>query len=201
MSDATEIIKHRYNRTSMFYDLMDKMIPEPLRKRVLGLAKGEVLEVGVGTGSNLAYYPSSCHVTGIDFSPGMLTKARKKLEKTGLNNVKLLEMDVEDLQFSDNSFDTVITTCVFCSVPDPIKGLREVRRVCKSGGQIILLEHVKSGKPLGGWLMELLNPVAVRLIGANINRDTLKNVSLAGMNISSVENITPQIIRLIKVEV
>jgi len=92
------------------------------------LAQGEVLEIGIDTGVNLEFYPEDVSVTGIDFSPKMLEKARKKADKL-TQNINILEMDVERLDFADDSFDTVVATCVFCSVPNPIQGLKEVRRV------------------------------------------------------------------------
>lgn len=126
----TEIIRRRYNRTALFYDWMDKMISPRLRRQAIELAEGKVLEVGVGTGQNLPFYQGDCEVTGIDFSPGMLRKAQARLRLAKVP-VKLLEMDAQAMSFADETFDTVVATCVFCSVPDPVQGLREIKRVCK----------------------------------------------------------------------
>ena len=128
---------------------MDKLTPKKLRKEFIQLAQGEVLEIGIGTGVNLEFYPEDVSVTGIDFSPKMLEKARKKADKL-TQNINILEMDVERLDFADDSFDTVVATCVFCSVPNPIQGLKEVRRVTKPSGKIILLEHMRSGNEFIG---------------------------------------------------
>ncbi len=180
--DVTDTIKRRYNRTALFYDLMDRMIPDRLRERAFSHAYGKVLEVGVGTGANLPFYPPGCEVTGIDFSPGMLAKARQKLHMATVP-VTLVEMDAQRMDFADGIFDTVVATCVFCSVPDPVKGLQEVRRVCKPEGRVILLEHVRSENTVLGKIMDILNPVAVYVIGSNINRRTVKNIELAGIQI------------------
>lgn len=194
--NQTERIRKIYNRTAKFYDLMDRMIKTESRIKVLQLAKGRVLEVGVGTGQNLPLYPPGCEVIGIDFSPEMLKRAYPRAEKAPVP-VRLMEMDAQELQFPDNTFDTVLATCVFCSVPDPIKGLREIKRVCKPDGQIILLEHVRSDNPLIGLIMDVLNPIVVSLIGPNINRRTVENAKRAGLNINSVENAQGKIVKLI----
>lgn len=192
---TTEIIRKRYNRTSLFYDWMDWMITDEVRKRVVGMARGKVLEVGVGTGKNLKFYPPDCEVTGIDFSPGMLRKARERARD--LPNVTLSEMDVQDIQFPDNSFDTIIATCVFCSVPDPVKGFRELRRVCKPDGRLVFLEHVRSGNKFVGLLMDAFNPVFVKLIGANINRETLENMKKAELQLEKVDTVGMEILKLV----
>ena len=196
MGKSTEVIRQRYNRTAIFYDAMDWMVPVRLRKQAVELAKGDVLEVGAGTGSNLPYYLPGCRVTGIDFSPGMLAKARQKAVQARVP-VTLLEMDAEHMAFPDNIFDTVIATCVFCSVPNPVQGLQEIRRVCKPDGQIILLEHVRSENPLFGALMDILNPISLHIIGSNINRRTIQNVMEAGIHINRVENFSGKIVKLI----
>ncbi|HWR56980.1 MAG TPA: class I SAM-dependent methyltransferase [Negativicutes bacterium] len=195
----TDIIRNRYNRTALFYDWMDKMIPVKLRQRAIEQANGQVLEVGVGTGANLGYYLPGCEVTGIDFSPGMLNKARRKIFRAKVP-VTLLEMDAEHMDFPDNTFDTVVATCVFCSIPDPVQGFREVKRVCKNGGRIILLEHMRSENPVLGWLMDVFNPLALYLIGSNINRQTVENVRRADITIFSVEEFSGKIIKLILAE-
>ncbi len=192
----TETIRRRYNRTALFYDWMDKMIPIKLRRKAVEQATGKVLEVGVGTGANLEFYLPGCQVTGIDFSPGMLQKAKQKLTKAKVP-ITLVEMDAQDMAFPDNSFDTVIATCVFCSVPDPVQSLKEVKRVCRPGGRIILLEHVRSKNPVLGWLMDVLNPLALHVIGSNINRETVKNVNEAGIDTYSMEEYSGKIIKLI----
>ena len=194
--DVTDTIKRRYNRTALFYDLMDRMIPDRLRERAFSHAYGKVLEVGVGTGANLPFYPPGCEVTGIDFSPGMLAKARQKLHMAKVP-VTLVEMDAQRMDFADGIFDTVVATCVFCSVPDPVKGLQEVRRVCKPEGRVILLEHVRSENTVLGKIMDILNPVALYVIGSNINRRTVKNIELAGIQIKRTQNVMGKIVKLI----
>jgi len=107
-------------------------------------------------------------------------------------------MDAQALAIADASFDVVVTTCVFCSVPDPVLGLREVRRVLRPGGRILLLEHVRSRLPLLGRCMDWLNPISVRLQGANINRDTVGNVQRAGLHIGQVDNLLLDIFKLVE---
>lgn len=161
----------------------------PWRQRLWSLVKGpKVLEVGVGTGKNLPYYPPGIEIIAIDLTPGMLARARKRAQKIGLD-LDLRLGDVQDLEFPDESFDAVVATFVFCSVPDPVLGLKEVRRVLKPGGQVLLLEHVRSERPVLGRLMDLLNPLVVRLMGPNINRRTVDNVQRAGLKVERVESL------------
>src|SRR5690625_1348786 len=131
MTKQTDKIKNRYNRISNVYNMMDHMIRPVWRKEMLRNVEGNILEVGVGTGANFDYYPINTHVTGIDFSPQMLEKAKEKLPSSKAH-ITLKEMDIENLGFSDNTFDVVISSCVFCSVPNPVAGFRsEERRVGK----------------------------------------------------------------------
>ncbi|MFW6275780.1 MAG: class I SAM-dependent methyltransferase, partial [bacterium] len=169
----TNKIKKRYNRVARFYDILDKpmeMAASKWREKLLSGVKGKVLEVGIGTGKNIPYYPDNVELTGIDFSPKMVEIARKKAKNK--SNIEILEMDAENMDFNDNSFDTVVTSCVFCSVPNPVEGLKEIRRVCKNGGNILMLEHVRSEKKAVGELMDVFNFIPLHLCGANINRRT-----------------------------
>lgn len=123
MGNITEAIRHRYDRIAPMFNKMDRMIDEKYRSDLLSSAKGNVLEVGVGTGANFKFYPASTHVIGVDFSPRMLAFAEERAMEAQAD-VELVQMDIQDLQFADDTFDTVVSTCVFCSVPDPVKGLR-----------------------------------------------------------------------------
>ena len=157
------------------------------------------MEVGVGTGKNLPYYPRDVKMTAIDLSPRMLERAQEKASAFGLE-VDLMEMDVQNLAFPDRCFDTVFATFVFCSVPDPVMGLQELRRVCKTDGRLLLLEHMRPGNAPLGFLFDILNPMVVRMMGANINRRTMDNIQKAGWKIRAVERLSSDIVRWIEAE-
>ena len=156
-----------------------------------------ILEVGVGTGKNFPYYLVDVEITAIDFSEKMLKHARNKMSKQRVK-VRLEQMDIQNLGFEDNTFDTVVATFVFCSVPDPVRGLMEVERVCKPGGKVVLLEHVLSANRIIGGLMNLASPLVVRLIGANINRQTVANVTKSNLEVEQVNDLGAGVFKLIE---
>lgn len=159
------------------------------RKKLWANVNGvRVLEIGVGTGKNLDYYPENTNISAIDLTPGMLRFAQRKATSLGLT-VDLQLGDAQNLDFLSNTFDMVVATFVFCSVPDAVLGLQEARRVLKPGGKLMLLEHVRSESPFLGKLLDLFNPLVLRLMGLNINRDTIGNVKEAGFEIEKAENI------------
>lgn len=197
MSDASNTVRKNYNKIAFIYDVVDILIPHSWRLQAVKLAKGKTLEVGVGSGLNLPLYPSSCsEVIGIDISPRMLDKAKQRVSQCPVP-VSLYEMDAQLLEFPDESFDTVLATCVFCTVPDPVRGLSEMRRVCKTGGSIVLVEHMRSRKAWLGKIMDWLNPVAVSLLGDHINRHTVENVKKAGIHVVEVADLSGDVVRLI----
>lgn len=190
---ATATIRARYNRIAPIYDWLEAILEGTFklwRKQLWSQATGKILEVGVGTGKNFPYYPRGAPITGIDLAERMLARARERAHKLGMS-LDLRQGDVQSLDFPDNSFDTAVATFVFCSVPDPICGLRELNRVVKPGGKILLLDHVRLDKPIIGNVMDLIDPVISRLWGAHINRRTIENVKQAGLDIETVEHLGP----------
>jgi len=197
----TAITRARYNRIAPLYDAVEWFTEHTAfgawRQQLwTGVPAGRVLEVGVGTGKNLPFYPPGAQVTAIDLSERMLARARRRAAALGAR-VDLRLMDVQHLEFPDNAFDAAVTTFVFCSVPDPVAGLRELGRVVRPGGDIWLLEHMRVDRPFVGSLMDLLNPLVVRVMGANINRRTVENVQLAGLKLVAVEELRGELVRLI----
>jgi ubiquinone/menaquinone biosynthesis C-methylase UbiE len=194
--------QRRYDRLAFAYDTMEAPLErfrfagwrQRLRNRITGPT---ALEVGVGTGKNFSYYPSGVQVVGVDLSPRMLMRARRKATKLDLD-IDLREMDVQSLDFPDHCFDTVFATFVFCSVPDPVDGLRELRRVCRPSGRLLLLEHMRPENFVLGLIFDALNPIVVRMMGANINRRTMDNIRSAGWNVRIEENLSSDIVRWIE---
>jgi ubiquinone/menaquinone biosynthesis C-methylase UbiE len=161
----------------------------PWREHLWSLAQGpNILEVGVGTGKNMPFYPKGVQITGIDLTPEMLNRAQKRASSMNLE-VNLQLGDAQNIQYPDAYFDTIVSTFVFCSVPDPVLGLHELGRVVKPMGHILLMEHVRSETPVLGEIMDVLNPAVVRMTGANINRRTVDNVHRAGLHIDQVEGL------------
>lgn len=189
---ATELTRARYQRMSAIYDSMEGMAERryrPWREKLWAMATGpRVLEVGVGTGKNMPHWPKGTQMTAIDLTPGMLDIAHRRARELGLN-ADLRLGDAQALDFSDASFDTAVATFVFCSVPDPVLGLSELARVVRPGGQVLLLEHMRSANSTLGALMDLINPLVVRLTGANINRPTVANVWASGLRVERVEDL------------
>lgn len=204
MSNETKKIKNRYNRISKIYDILEQpmevMTMNKWRERLIKNIEGtKILEVGVGTGKNLLLYPNKLQITGIDFSENMLAKSKAKIE--GKENIRLIEMDAQKMSFADNTFDTIVTSCVFCSVPDPVEGLKEMRRVCKSDGKIIMLEHMRSQHNIAGKFMDAMNFIPLHTWGANINRETIENILKAGFKEEEIEtqDLWSDIVKLIEI--
>jgi len=195
-------IKKRYDRIAPYFDAMEAVMEglffKNWRKKLWSKVDGHhILEVGVGTGKNFEFYPTEAQLTAIDFSEKMLKQALQTKNRKSVA-VDLDLMDVQSLAYADNSFDTVIGSFVFCSVPLPIKGLKELYRVCRPGGQVLLLEHVISSKPFFAKLMNSINPIVLALVGANINRNTVKNVKACGFASVRVDDRSGHIIKLIE---
>ena len=160
-------VKRAYKFYAPAYDFVFDWIFHPGREqamRLLDIKRNDhVLEVGIGTGLNLPLYPTHCHITGIDLSEEMLEKAQDKIIELGLNSVTLKVMDATVMDFGDSEFDSAVATYTISAVPDPVGVLREMRRVVKPGGSIVLLNHFRSDRHVVGRLEDLVSPVCTRL--------------------------------------
>lgn len=196
MKDTSE----KYDRFSRIYDLVElpveKKLFAGLRKQALSYAQGRVLEVGIGTGKNIPHYPPDVEeVVGIDFSSGMLLRARDRAARSPVK-VSLMQMDVERLAFEDEYFDTVVSAFVFCTVPHPLQGLREVYRVLKGEGRAVFLEHMKTDSALVNIPLYLMNVVSRTFTGTSMVRETQKNIETAGFHLWEVQRFVYGIVRL-----
>ncbi len=201
LDQPTLLTRGRYDRLAPVYDAMEwfverSAIAEWRRRLWTRVPPGRILEVGVGTGKNIPHYPPDAAITAIDISERMLRRARRRAR--ALNRlVDIRPMDVQRLELPDDMFDAVVGTFVFCSVPDSVAGLRELGRVVRPDGDIWLLEHVRIDRPVAGRVMDFLNPLVVRMMGANINRRTVENVLHAGLRVLSVESVKGQLVKCI----
>ena len=181
----------------MMESLVEFLMFSKWRKQILSDLSGFVLDIGVGTGKNLKYYPENCRVVGMDVSSKMLEHAKKRARN--IDNISLFVMDGEHLAFDDDSFNYVVTTFVLCSIPDPVEALREMKRVCKPDGIIINMEHMKSKNAILALIEDIFNPLTSFAAGVNINRRTVENIKKAGLNIIEEHNLAiKDVFRLIK---
>lgn len=153
------------------------------RSQLLGSLQGKVLEIGVGTGANVPFYPPTAEVIGIEPNPFMLRRARAKLARSGRSNITLQPGSAERLPFPDQSFDYVVSTLVLCTVADPGRALAEIRRVLKPGGALHFIEHVR-GAGWWGHAQDLLRPIWQYVgAGCTLNRRTAELIEAAGFRI------------------
>jgi ubiquinone/menaquinone biosynthesis C-methylase UbiE len=181
LQNAYDEIAHQYEKKVWF----DQHIlgVARLRKKLLSKATGKILDVACGTGLNIPLFPTGSDITAVDLSPNMLEVARATAAKHGLN-VNLAVMDAEHLEFPDASFDTVVSTLSTCTFPDPVKALKEIKRVCQPNGSILLLEHGHSNLP---WLANFQDRNEYKHFqehaGCRWNQDPLDLVQSAGIKI------------------
>ena len=198
---AEDNTRRKWDGAAKSFDLMsygDDRRLGPYKKRLFAKMEGKSLMVAAGTGNDFKFFPPGLDIVALDISPKMLEIAAPRAVGYP-GTLTLREMDVCKLDYPEDTFDTVLTVCTFCSVPKPIVGLRELRRVLKPGGQILMFEHMRSRVAQFGVLLDLMTPLTRRL-GPDLNRDTVGNVQKAGFRLRKVENVYLDIVRIIEAE-
>ena len=183
-------ISRKYDRFARWYDWVEG-IPDllglsRLRRKILKRASGRVLEIAVGTGKNLTYYPRDCRIIAVDLSKEMLSVARRRATKLSMN-VSFLVADAEAIPFRERSFDTIVSSLSTCTFPNPVIALREMARVCRTKGKILLLEHGRSDRErLGRWQDRHADKFA-RPLGCHWNREPLMLIGEAGLKVNEAK--------------
>jgi ubiquinone/menaquinone biosynthesis C-methylase UbiE len=180
----TARVRELYERDAGRYDTLIQ-IPERVllrggRELAALQATGRVLEIGIGTGRNLPYYPPEVELTGQDISFAMLARARVRARG---RRATMAVGDAQQLSFADARFDTVVSTLTLCTIPDERRALAEAWRVLRPGGRLVLLEHVRSPRPIVRAMQRALDPLTVWLAGDHLLRDPLDHLASIGFAI------------------
>lgn len=191
--------REKWDWLSLTYDLMtfgEDRRQGGEKRRLFAKIQGRTLLVAVGTGNDLKYLPLACDLIAIDISPRMIQRARTKARREG-GNIRMVLTDAQRLAFGDQTFDTVLTVCTFCSIPEPVEGLQELYRVLKPGGRLLMYEHVRS--KIGPFALFLdFMTFLTRKFGPDLNRDTVGNVLQAGFQLQREENVYLDIVKTIE---
>jgi ubiquinone/menaquinone biosynthesis C-methylase UbiE len=183
----TERIRRIYGERALTYDqsigVTERFALGPFRKAFGAHLRGETIEVGIGSGLNLPFYTAAVtRAVGVDLSPEMLALAQSRAEALALP-IELLEGDAESLPFPDGSFDTAAVSLALCTIPDPVRGLRELARVCRPEGRVVMLEHVLSPLAPVALAERLLSPFQERTLGCHLDRETIDVARRLGFEI------------------
>lgn len=190
----------KYDGVSKYFDFFRKGDMRrwgDAQKNLFQQMQGNILHIGVGTGMEIINFPPGLNITCIDLSPKMMERALWRA-KQYQGKTRFCLMNAESLAFPDNTFDTIVTVCVFCTVPHPVLGLQECRRVLKPDGKLLMFEHVMSKNFIYGSSLKLMSLFTERLEGTYLDRDTVANVQKAGFNIKSEKNVYLDIVKAIE---
>jgi ubiquinone/menaquinone biosynthesis C-methylase UbiE len=203
-SRSHDVPVHTYDRIARLYDILDLPFEnrryKPLRRILFDGLEGTLLDAGVGTGRNFPFYPRGSRVIGIDLSKAMLDRARRRRDRLG-TAVELREMNVMETHFADDSFDGVVATFLFCvlDAEDQQPALEELRRVCRPGGTIRILEYAISEQPLRRFVMKLWAPWVRFAYGAEFDRETERYLDAAGLELVEGTFLYKDMIKLLSV--
>ena len=190
MTSETERVRRVYETVAARYDtiigLSERLFFGDGRRWVCAQAQGDVLEIAIGTGRNLPFYPRGVRLTGIDLSPAMLAVARRRAQALG-PAVDLREGDAQALDFPAASFDTVVCTLALCTIPDARRAVEEAVRVLRPGGQLLWLEHVRSPLLLVRGVQRLVEPLLVRTQADHLLREPLEYLAPGEVDVERLE--------------
>lgn len=190
MEDATWRVRRIYDREAARYDrgirVFERLLFAGGREWVCSRARGDILEVACGTGRNLPFYPAGAQLTCIELSPEMLEIARDRAGRICVE-ADLRPGNAHHLDFPDASFDTVVFTLALCTIPAPSLALSEARRVLRPGGQLLLLEHVRSTLLPVRLLQRVLEPLTVRFQADHLTREPLDHLRKHGFEVETLE--------------
>lgn len=190
----------KWDKAAPTFDIMSGKGAEkrwrPAKEAMFSNMQGKVLFLALGTGLDIETFPRGQHITAIDISPKMLERAQPRIAAYD-GTIEAQVMDVHELAFENNSFDQVFTSCTFCSVPNPVNGLKSLRRVLKPGGELFMFEHTGSSYYPFKIMMDLMTQLT-RHVGPEMNRDTVRNVQAAGFQLLEVNNLFMDVVKVIK---
>jgi len=194
------VTREKWNRAATSFDLMAGHGPEkrwePFKRQFFSLmGDGRILFLAVGTGLDIHFFPEGRSIVGIDISPRMLERAQPRVDAYR-GEIETHEMDVHQMPFEDGCFDQVFTSCTFCSVPQPVRGLEALRRVLRPGGELHMFEHTGSRYHPFRLMMNLMTPLT-RRFGPAMNRPTVENVRAAGFELERVEHVFLDVVKTI----
>lgn len=189
--------RRKWDKAASSFDLMNGYGPErrwaPWKRAFFRPMRGRILFVAVGTGLDIQFFPPGQEIIALDISSAMIDRARPRAVAYS-GRLELLQMDVHELAFPDATFDQVFTSCTFCSVPDPVRGLRTLARVLVPGGELRMFEHTGSRYFPFNLMLNLMTPFS-RLVGPEMNRDTVSNVERAGFAVRDVKNVYLDVVK------
>jgi ubiquinone/menaquinone biosynthesis C-methylase UbiE len=199
---ALAAIRETYAEQAATLDRMewaDRLLVGRYRRPLFERARGRVLDVACGTGTNVRYVPETTRYVGIDVSPAMVRRARERVDRYGDEN-EVLEMDAQALAFPDDSFETIVSSLSTCTFPDPVAALREMRRVCDPEGRILLLEHGRSSVELLGRLQDWRADAHFENHRCRWTQDPLEHVDRAGLSVTDASTALLGVLTAIEAE-
>lgn len=189
--------KQSYDGTARYFDYFargDMRRWSPSQRTLFKNLKGKVLYIGIGTGQEIVNFPKGLNITAADLSFEMLKRSNQRVENYS-GKINRCQMDAETTAFADNTFDTIVTVCVLCTVKQPVLCLQELKRVLKPDGQLVMFEHVLSKNPVYALTLKMMSLITEYLQGTYLDRNTVTNVEQVGFKIHSHKNVYLDIVK------